>query len=222
MWGRIIHMQLARAALVLGALTCGDAIAAPAVGAICDTGDRIFVVDAHPRGRAVVGPTATTTALAGKVTVIARSTGKRAVGTIAAGSAYTDACGGEAGGHAGCSESCGSTVKSRVLGKDELFLGDLERRMLIHGDTEIECRDVPPWIAACATPSWFAVVVVDQGREVIRIVDSADTTIEDDVTSTVGGRFVGARAKVSIGKGGGTVDLDGAREGCLAVYRAPR
>jgi hypothetical protein len=218
----MLCMQLARAALVLGALTCADAIAAPAVGAICDTGDRIFVVDAHARGRAVVGRTATTTALAGKVTVIARSTGKRSEGPIAAGSVDTDACGGEAGGHAGCSESCGSTIKSRVLGKDELFLGTFERRVLIHGDTEIECRDVPPWIAACSTPSWFVVVVQDRDHDAIRIIDAANNLVQDGVTATAGGRFVGARAEVSIGKGGGTVQLDGRREGCLAVYRAPR
>ena len=222
MWARILRMQLARAALVLGALTCGDAIAAPAVGAICDTGDRIFVVDAHPHGRAVVGLTATTTALAGKVTVIARSTGKRREGPISAGSEDTDACGGRAGGHAGCSESCGSTIKSRVLGKDELFLGNFERRMLIHGDTAIECRDVPPWIAACSTPSWFVVVVQDRDHDAIRILDAADEAVQDDVTATAGGRFVGARAEVSIGKGGGTVELDGRREGCLAVYQAQR
>jgi hypothetical protein len=215
-------MQLARAALVLGALTGGDSLAAPAVGAICDTGDRIIVVDAHPHGRAVVGPTATTTALAGTVTVIERSSGKHRAGPIAAGSVDTDACGGEAGGHAGCSESCGSTIRSRVLGKDQLFLGAFERRVLIHGDTEIECRDVPPWIEACSTPSWFVVVVQDQDHQAIRITDVAGNVLRDDVTSAIGGRFVGARAKVSIGKGGGTVELDGSREGGLALYQAPR
>jgi hypothetical protein len=216
-------MQVARAVILVGILASGDAMAKPVVGAICDTPDRIFVVDVHVHGRTVVGPLVSTTPLAGTVTVIARATGKRREAPIAKGSVLTDDCGGVGGGHAGCSERGGSTIKSRVLGKDELFFGDDRRNLLVHGDTYSECRDaeVDPWIALCSTRSWFAVVGKGHDHDFLRIYDK-DDYFEEAVTTEADGAYAGARAKVVIGTRTANVELDGTREACLAVYQPLR
>jgi hypothetical protein len=216
-------MQIARAAVLVGILASGEAMAKPAVGAICDMPDRIFVVDAHVHGRTVVGPRVSTTPLTGTVTVIARPSGKRREAPIAKGSMLVDDCGGVGGGHAGCSELGGSSIKSRVLGGDELFFGTYRHDRFVHGHTDSECRDADdePWIALCSTRSWFAVVGKEHDHEYLRIYDK-DASFDEDVTAESGGTYAGTRAKVVIGTHAASVELDGTREACLAVYQPPR
>jgi hypothetical protein len=216
-------MPLARATLVLAVSAGSVASAAPAVGSICDTPDRIFVVSARLHGHAIVGKRESRTALAGSVIVISRKTGKRVRGPLAAGSAAIDDCGGEEGGHAGCSEFGGWGIKSRVLGKDELFFGTYRRDMLVHGDTFTECRDSDeePWLALCSTKSWFAVVGTHRDRPFLRIYVAGDEPIAEDVEDETDGRYTGTRATVSVDKASGSVELDGKREACLAMYQSP-
>lgn len=199
------------------------ALAAVVVGAICDTPDRIFVVDAHLHGRTVVGKRQSTTALAGTVIVISRKTGKRIEGPVAAGSIAIDDCGGEGGGHAGCSELGGWGIKSPVLGKDGLFLGPYRHNYYVHAGKDIACRDTDdePWIALCSTRSWFAVVGNRHDHDFLRIYDK-DASFDEDVTAESDGTYTGMRAKVVIGTGTASVELDGTREACLAVYQPPR
>jgi hypothetical protein len=198
------------------------------MGKICDAGDRIFVVDARRVGNAIVEPRASKTPLAGSVVVISRADGKRTDATIAAGSFETDECGGTGGGHAGCSEQSGLTVRSSALGADELFLGNFRRFLLVHGGTYATCRDsdAEPWFALCSTPTWFAVIGTSD-RRFIRIYqgrrvagwDAEPPMMQEDVESKPDGRFVGKRATLVMGNATGEVELDGKRESCLAMYR---
>ena len=97
--------------------------------------------------------------------------------------------------------------------------GAYRRNMLIHGDAYTACRDSEqdPWLALCSTKSWFAVVGTRPGT-FLRIYGAGDETIDEDVTSETDGRYTGTRATVTIGKGSGTVEVDGKREACLAIY----
>ena len=86
-------------------------------------------------------------------------------------------------------------MKSRVLGKDELFLWQLQ------------AWHANPWRHGHRVPRRSAVdrgmldaELVCRRRSGSRprgdpIVDTADNAVQDDVTATVGGRFVGARAE---------------------------
>ncbi|HVK86815.1 MAG TPA: hypothetical protein VM513_21995 [Kofleriaceae bacterium] len=132
----------------------------PAVGEVCDTDDRIVVVDARPVGPPVIAAHGSTTDLAGSVVVISRSEGRRVTAAIDRGSVLYDDCGGSAGSHAGCSDLGGSTIRSAALGLDELFLDPYgHRSVLVHDGIASPCRDkTAGLIATCSTRSWFAVV----------------------------------------------------------------
>ncbi len=200
-----------------------------ALGQICDTADRIYVVDARADGAAVISERASSVPLAGTVTVISRSDGERRAAPIDAGSVDSDECGGIGGGHAGCSEQGGSTIHSAVLAGDTLVLGNYRSFKLLHGDSYRTCRDADgePWLATCSTRSWFAIAFRGKGDVAQLAVyrgagvsgwEPESPAFVEPAARAAGGRYAGQRATLVVGRTSGFVELDGAREPCLALH----
>ena len=213
---------------LLLAATPAAARPAAAIGQICDTPERIVVVDVRSRGEPVIGARESTQSLAGTVTVISRTNGRRTTASIDATSVDTDTCGGTGGGHAGCSESGGSTIESSALAGDVLHLGHFRSFQLFHGDTSRTCRDSDsdPWIATCSTASFFAVAARGEGGAPrLRIYRGSGVgsgpqspSLDEPATRTPGGRLASAHAALLVVGGNGMVEVDGRSEPCLALH----
>nr|HEX4316469.1 hypothetical protein [Kofleriaceae bacterium] len=204
-----------------------------AVGQVCDDGEHIYAVDAHPVGDAVIGDRESTTKLAGTVTAITRADGKRVDGTLDASSAVVDNCSGTGGGHAGCSMTGGSTIASvGALGTVTLFFGSAHHNSVFRGDAETECRnadDDDPTFASCSTASWSVIAGGNLDTPYLRVFagrgggtpEHPEQPLVQEAAQTANGHYTGPRASLELHDGGGLATVDGKSEPCLAVYRSP-
>ncbi|MCX5746507.1 MAG: hypothetical protein NT062_28860 [Proteobacteria bacterium] len=180
---------------------------------ICDVVDRVVLVDAHVQGKPKVDARSSVVTLVGTVTVVTRATGKRVSAPISRG-VEVDNCGGTSGGHAGCSESGGITIESRVLGESFLALRPREAQLV--GKTgEVACRepDMGPPFVLCATRSWF--VTVHEARTIRVFPFDRDALLASDpILFVTRERYAGKHATFMFGERE-TIAFDGVREACF-------